>query len=471
MTIDALAQYPMLDEALVDSLLKSEISNHHAKLIVLDDDPTGVQTVHDVSVYTSWDVESLRKAFNEENRAFFIMTNSRGMNSKETTLVHQEIARNVSLVSKECEKKYLYMSRSDSTLRGHYPLETHLLKNALEQLEGCRVDAEILCPFFKEGGRFTVDNVHYVQYGENLIPVAETEFAKDQTFGYTQSAIPKYVEEKTGGEYRTENVVCIPLDMIRALDIDGICKKLMQTSNFNKICINAIDYVDIKVISIALYRAMSQGKTFMFRTAASLVKVMCGISDRPLLSRNEMVVKNTPNGGLVIVGSHTQKTTAQLNALLQLDGTVAIPFNSDLILEGSAAFEAEIQRCVARETEVMLAGKTAVCFTKRTLLNLPDDTKEGALARSIQISNGVQRLVSDLAVEPAFIIAKGGITSSDVGVKALRVKCANVMGQIYPGIPVWQTDRQSKFPSIPYIIFPGNVGEENTLRAIVEKLL
>ena len=356
MTIDALAQYPMLDEALVDSLLKSEISNHHAKLIVLDDDPTGVQTVHDVSVYTSWDVESLRKAFNEENRAFFIMTNSRGMNSKETTLVHQEIARNVSLVSKECGKKYLYMSRSDSTLRGHYPLETHLLKNALEQLEGYRVDAEILCPFFKEGGRFTVDNVHYVQYGENLIPVAETEFAKDQTFGYTQSAIPKYVEEKTGGEYRAENVVCIPLDMIRALDIDGICKKLMQTSNFNKICINAIDYVDIKVISIALYRAMSQGKTFMFRTAASLVKVMCGISDRPLLSRNEMVVKNTPNGGLVIVGSHTQKTTAQLNALLQLDGTVAIPFNSDLILEGSAAFEAEIQRCVARETEVMLAG-------------------------------------------------------------------------------------------------------------------
>ena len=93
------------------------------------------------------------------------------------------------------------------------------------------------------------------------------------------------------------------------------------------------------------------------------------------------------------------------------------------------------------------------------------------MARSIQISNGVQRLVSDLAVEPAFIIAKGGITSSDVGVKALRVKCANVMGQIYPGIPVWQTDRQSKFPSIPYIIFPGNVGEENTLRAIVEKLL
>ena len=73
--------------------------------------------------------------------------------------------------------------------------------------------------------------------------------------------------------------------------------------------------------------------------------------------------------------------------------------------------------------------------------------------------------------EPAFIIAKGGITSSDVGTKALKVKKANVLGQICPGIPVWETDDGSKFPHMAYVIFPGNVGDADTLKTAVEKLL
>ena len=75
-----------------------------------------------------------------------------------------------------------------------------------------------------------------------------------------------------------------------------------------------------------------------------------------------------------------------------------------------------------------------------------------------------------MTVTPAFVIAKGGITSSDVGTKALAVKRANVLGQIRPGIPVWQTGEESKFPQTPYVIFPGNVGENTTLREAVEVL-
>ncbi len=71
----------------------------------------------------------------------------------------------------------------------------------------------------------------------------------------------------------------------------------------------------------------------------------------------------------------------------------------------------------------------------------------------------------------SFIVAKGGITSSDVGTKALRVRKATVMGQIKPGIPVWQTDENSKFPFMPYVIFPGNVGGVTTLREAMEKLI
>ena len=74
-------------------------------------------------------------------------------------------------------------------------------------------------------------------------------------------------------------------------------------------------------------------------------------------------------------------------------------------------------------------------------------------------------------MKPGFVLAKGGITSADVGVKGLGIRKALVLGQIEPGIPVWKALAESKFPNIPYIIFPGNVGEDETLKNAVKKLL
>lgn len=463
--------FPAVDEAAVDALLRAEIAGDRTKLVVLDDDPTGVQTVHDISVYTDWTADSIRMAFAEENKVFYILTNSRGMTVEETTKTHREIVAAVAQVSRETGKPYLFMSRSDSTLRGHYPLEPQLLREGMEA-NGRPVDGEVLCFFFKEGGRFTIDNVHYVRQGEELVPAGLTEFAKDKTFGYRSSDLREYVEEKTAGTYPADKVVCIGLDSLRNMDIDGIAGQLMAVKDFNKVVVNAVDYCDIKVFATALYRAIARGgKTFMFRTAAGLVKVMGGITDRALLTRKDMVVKETANGGVVVVGSHTQKTTAQLNELLKLDGVVPIQFDSNKVLEGDAAFYAEVDRCVAEEEKIIQSGKTAVCFTDRKLLTLDSDTRESALTRSVKISDGVQRLVGQLGITPAFVIAKGGITSSDVGTKALKVRRANVMGQIRPGIPVWQTGAESTFPQTPYVIFPGNVGSEEDLRLAVEILM
>ena len=458
-----------MDEAAVDALLAAELARDDAKLVVLDDDPTGVQTVHDVSVYTDWSAESIRAGFAEENRLFYLLTNSRGMAAPESAAVHREIAATVAAVSRECGKAYRFLSRGDSTLRGHYPLETELLREGMER-GGLAVDGEILAPFFKEGGRFTLGNVHYVRQGGALVPAAQTEFAADKTFGYSSSSIPEYVEEKTLGAYRAADVTCISLDSLRAVDIDGIEAQLMAVHGFGKVCLNAADYCDLKVFCVALYRAMARGKRFVFRTAAGLVKVMSGISDRPLLTRREMMGGETGTGGVVVVGSHTRKTTAQLNELLKLECVVPVAFNSNAVLDGDEAFRAEVERCVRAEEEIVQAGKTAVCYTCRTPLTLPDDTRESALARSVKISDGVQSLVARLGVTPAFIVAKGGITSSDVGVKALAVRRATVMGQICPGVPVWRTGEESRFPRAPYVIFPGNTGAETTLREAVEIL-
>ncbi|MBQ1544898.1 MAG: hydroxyacid dehydrogenase [Clostridia bacterium] len=469
LNVSVFDQYPAVNEAAVDALLREEIAKNPVKFVVLDDDPTGVQTVHDVSVYTNWTVASMTEGMNDPNKLFYILTNSRGMTQAETTKIHHEILEAVAEAAKTTGKPYMFISRSDSTLRGHYPLETELLKEGMEAT-GVTVDGDVLMPFFKEGGRFTINNVHYVRYGDELVPAAQTEFARDKTFGYTHSAIPDYVEEKTGGAYKAADVTCISLDLLRACNYDAVEELLMGVHDFNKVCVNAIDYVDVKVFCVALYRVMARGKRFTFRTAAGFVKVVGGITDQPLLTRADMVVNETDLGGVVVVGSHTAKTTAQLNELLKLDYVVPVEFKSSLVLEGDEAFYAEVARCVAEEEDIIRSGKTPVCFTERKLLTVENDTKESALLRSVKISDGVQRMVADLKVTPAYVIAKGGITSSDVGTKALGVIRANVMGQIRPGIPVWQTGSESRFPQTPYIIFPGNVGEDTTLREAVEIL-
>lgn len=466
---EVLQSYNKIDEQYVESLLEKEIKKNNKTFVVLDDDPTGVQTVHDVPVYTNWEKETLRQAFAEKNNLFFILTNSRGFTEEQTTKAHKEIADVVDEAAKEAGVEYVFVSRSDSTLRGHYPLETEILKENYEYHTGTTIDGEILCPFFKEGGRFTIDNIHYVKYGDELVSANETEFAKDQTFGYSSLTMPEYVAEKTDGKYHAEDVTCISLKDIRSMDIFKIEEALMQVKDFNKIIVNAVDYIDLKIFSIALYRAMNKGKLFMFRTAASLVKVMGGVTDQPLLERGQMIVKETQNGGVIVVGSHTEKTTKQVEELKKLTDIEFIELDTTLVAD-EEAFEKEVQRCLRLEEECIKAGKTVCCYTTRSLIKADTGNKEDELRLSVKISDAVQSLVGRLEVIPAFVIAKGGITSSDVGTKALRVIKANVLGQIEPGIPVWQTGEESKFPMTPYIIFPGNVGEVTTLREAVEKL-
>lgn len=130
-----------------------------------------------------------------------------------------------------------------------------------------------------------------------------------------------------------------------------------------------------------------------------------------------------------------------------------------------------VERCLSLEEQYLKEGKAVCCYTSRALITADTGNKEDELRLSVRISDAVQSLVGQLTVTPSFVIAKGGITSSDVGTKALGVKKARVPRQIRPGIPVWQTGDDSKFPQIPYIIFPGNVGERTTLREAVEILL
>jgi uncharacterized protein YgbK (DUF1537 family) len=453
----------------IADLLMGEIESNNLKIIVLDDDPTGVQAVHDVFVYTDWNYESILEGFLSKGRLFYILTNSRAMTEQQTTQVHIEIAQNIIKAAKATGMRFQIISRGDSTLRGHYPLETLLLKEELEKGLDVKIDGEILIPFFKAGGRYTIDNVHYVKYEDELIPAADTEFAGDKTFGYKSSNLCEYIEEKTGGVYRAAKVKAVSLEQLRGAKLEAIEETLLGVEGFDKVIVNAIDSSCLETFCVALYRAIKEGRHFLLRTAADFVKVMGGITDQPLLRKADMISAPVKRGGIVVIGSHTEKTTAQLEALKDMEELEFLEFDSDLVLENR--LEEEVKRVTALSKALIEEGKTVVTYTKRRLLTLEKDTKENALMRSVKISESVLKLVSELDTVPGFVIAKGGITSSDIGVKALKVRKAYVLGQIQPGIPVWKTDENSRFPGIPYIIFPGNVGESQTLKKVLSELI
>ncbi|MBF1695029.1 four-carbon acid sugar kinase family protein, partial [Selenomonas sp.] len=239
------AKIPAVDEAKVDTALNEEREAFDRKIIVLDDDPTGVQTVNGIHVYTDWTEESIAAGFAEENRMFFILTNSRAFQTAQTEEEHRTIAARVAAEARQTGKEFMLISRSDSTLRGHYPLETVTLARTLEE-SGERIDGEVLMPFFKEGGRFTIGDVHYVQEGAELTPAGDTEFARDKTFGYTSSDMKEYIEEKTQGAFRAADVVSISLDDLRAVHVDAITEQIMAVTDFRKLIVNAVDYVDVK---------------------------------------------------------------------------------------------------------------------------------------------------------------------------------------------------------------------------------
>ena len=109
---EVLTSYKQIDEAYIDELLKKEIEKNNKKIVVLDDDPTGVQTVHDISVYTNWEKDTIRQGFDEENNLFYILTNSRGFTAEQTTKAHNEIAAVVDEVAKRDWKRiYIHQQK------------------------------------------------------------------------------------------------------------------------------------------------------------------------------------------------------------------------------------------------------------------------------------------------------------------------------------------------------------------------
>lgn len=455
-------------EILFRDEIKTILKSQNIKIVVLDDDPTGIQTVHGCLLLTEWKDKNLEKAFSHESPVFYILTNTRSMTGDDASLVTRKVMKAV-IEGNKNNFKLVFISRSDSTLRGHFPLEPEIMLNELE-LSGNKVSLPVFfIPSFFEAGRMTIDGVHYMKTGDNLIPVSETEFASDNVFGYKNSDLTEYIIEKSKGSISKNETGRISLEDLRTGNSPDSLVQCSQSGsmlisdrvlNYKYVIVDAINYNYLNIFSKSFLEWFSGMDSYaVFRTSSSLPKALSGIDDIELLNGNSL--STSGETGLIVVGSHVGKSSSQLAVLLEDEEVEGIEVDIEKAIAGDWNYIDDI----IRKIEIIRAdGKTPAIYTSRKEKRM-DDENERLLAGR-KISDYLVSLVKKLPYKPAYILAKGGITSFDIMKKSLEIEMAEVLGQIIAGVPVIKTDSANRFPDMPYIIFPGNVGDEDSLKRV-----
>ena len=475
--------HPMLDlnalsdfkhkspKAFVETLYKGS----GCKVVVLDDDPTGTQTVYNISCLTTWDEEAMLEEFNNPEPLFYILTNSRSVSSTEAYSINKLIGERIAIISAKCQKKYILISRSDSTLRGHFPVEIEGLREGLQAPHlPC-----LIAPAFFPGGRITVNDLHYVKDGEHYIEVGKTEFSRDSYFGYHNSHLKFWVEEKSLGQVKAGDVASLSIYNIRNEGYEGVKQFLNTLQSKQYAVINACSQEDLDIVSHAFWLSIKEGKSFLIRSAASMVASLMGLSNRPYLSNIELTIKsdNYPNaeknGGLMVMGSYVEKSTWQLNFLINALSNnnrnfVHLELNTEDLINSSHTDK--IISDLSRQANAHLSsGKTVLMTTSRFLIRGKNSLED--LKINDTVANALISVVKGIDQVPRFFVAKGGITSSTMATECLGIKKAFVLGQAMAGVPVWECGPESKFPGLPYVIFPGNVGNESSLFELLKDLI
>ena len=432
------------------------------KIIVLDDDPTGSQTVHSCLLLTRWDKDTLREAILDASPLFFVLTNTRGMAARPAADITREVCKNLQLALAELKNSGrninpILVSRSDSTLRGHYPVETDVIAEELGPF-----DAHFLVPAFFEGGRTTRDSIHYLKVNGKDTPVHETEFARDSVFAYHHSYLPDYVEEKTAGRIKAGQVERFVLK-----DVRGDSLRRLLALQGNTCCVvDAETQSDLNHFADQLRTAAGQGKRFLFRSAASLLTALARLPAQPVAAQAMAKYVRGGKPGAVIVGSHVKKTTLQLEQLLKMPGVESIEVDVERLPAKREALLSEInQKC----EKAHKAGKTPVVFTSRLEKSFSDQASR--LAFGDMVSAFLMDVVRNLPKTLGFLISKGGITSNDVLSSGLALRTSRVVGQILPGCSVvCCPPDHPRYPDLPVIIFPGNVGDDQAVATVYTRL-
>lgn len=441
-------------------------------LVVLDDDPTGTQSVAGLPVLTDWTDDDLAWALGTGAPAVYVMTNSRSLSPSIAAARNRQVATSALRAAHQLGVEIDFVSRSDSTLRGHYPLEPDVLIEAQAQA-GVAVDGVLVVPAFGEAGRITVASIHYAgNDADGYKPVGETEFARDASFGYFSSDLRDWVSEKSHGRIAADDVATVTLDTIRRGPA-SIADALSTVSNGQPIVVDTVEETDLRSLALGILQAEHSGKRFVYRVGPPFVRALIGQEvPAPLQSNDVARIRHGSKAeharfGLIVIGSHVDLTTRQLQVLRERDAPAEVEVDVSQVLVDSR--DEHLANVVSQILD-SLTDRNVVVHTSRVLV-----TGEGAeaslnIARSV--SDAIVAVVQQVlcAASPSFVLAKGGITSSDVASRGLSISRAIATGPMLPGIISLWEPTEGPAQGIPYIVFAGNVGNDASLADVVGKL-
>jgi uncharacterized protein YgbK (DUF1537 family) len=452
-----------------------------AKVVVIDDDPTGSQTVHSCPLLLRWDPGTLAEGLAHPSPLLFVLANTRALAPSEAEARTREICRALLPALAAAGAPWLVVSRGDSTLRGHFPLEVGVIAEELGPF-----DATLLVPAFLEGGRTTVDGVHRL-HGR---PVHESEFARDRLFGYRSSHLPDWVAEKSGGRIPAAAVARIGLAELEAGG-EGLRRRLADLSGNAMVTVDAEQPRHLAALGAAVRELLvadagerwGRPRRFLFQSAASLLNGLADLPPPPLtapalagLRQRRDPTGANPTGarlpGLVLVGSHVPLADAQLARLLAEPGCGAVEIPAarvQRVLEGPlpdrllASLEAEWRQALEAQ---LAAGRTPVLHTSRgeVLCRHPAERRALGLALAAVMA----RLAASLAPRLGYLISKGGITSHTLLADGLELAAVELQGQLLPGLSLVRAPRGgvAGAAGLPVLTLPGNLGDGETLAAV-----
>ncbi|HEX7537347.1 MAG TPA: four-carbon acid sugar kinase family protein [Dermatophilaceae bacterium] len=454
-------------------LVAAQTESSDRVLVVLDDDPTGTQSVADLPVLMNWSPSSMEWALRQGKPAVYVMTNSRSLAPTDAEERNRQVASSAFAAAAKVGVNVDFVSRSDSTLRGHFPLETDVLAQEIFSHTGSQVDGVIIVPAFGDAGRITVRSIHYAgSQADGYTPAGETEFAKDATFGYRSSDLRDWVQEKTAGRVLAADVASIDLTTLRTHHEETIAV-LRGLSKAQPAVVDIVEENDLRLLALALAEAERAGSRLLYRVGPPFVRALIGQEPRPPLEADDISAIRAGGlaekavGGLIVVGSHVAMTTRQLEALVERTSPVELEIDVATVIgdrPGNHLNE------VAERAVAALATGNVVVRTSRSLVTGTDAGDSLALSR--QVSTAVVEVVRRILAgyPPRFVVAKGGITSSDVASRGLGIERAVVRGPMLPGIVSLWEPMDGPARGIPYIVFAGNVGGPSSLADVVDKL-
>ena len=452
-------------------------------VVVLDDDPTGTQTVADLPIITRWALGDVRWALDQGGPGFAVLTNTRSLDRAEARSRTREVLRAVLTAAGDRAADLVVVSRGDSTLRGHHVDEVEVI--VAELAATAPVDAVVMVPAFPSAGRTTVGGVHLVREGGEVVPAASSSFAADPTFGYGSSHLAAWLEERSVGRIRASDVVALGLDLVRG-PARSLADALLAVHDARHVVVDAETDDDLARVVVAGRLAEQAGHRLLWRIGPGLLRPLLGQEARPALDSAALahhVAASDPGTphGLVVVGSHVPLTTRQVEHLQREAGDEVDTLVVDVpALLAPATRDPEVDRVVAAAVTALRARDVMVTTSRVRV-----DGRDGD--DSLRIARQVSRALVDLTrrvnteARPSFVVGKGGITSSDLATEALGLRRAVVLGTLLPGaVSVWRAaaDASSPHPDrpearaesstppaspTPYAVFPGNVGTDDAL--------